>query len=540
MRSRWQAYLLIVLPVLLCSGIVSAQNKYRVFFKDKQTTFNPYTYFDAKAIDRRIKGGISLVDSTDYPVNQTYIIKVAALADSMRPASRWFNCISVFTDAARSEEIAKLPFVKAVQIIHPDFPRPLASVDFDTTVKTSLSKLLTMQIDMLQGNKFIDKGFDGKGLRIAILDAGFPTVDKNPVFEHIRDDKRIIATYDFCKDKENVYGYNPHGTMVMACIGGKIDGKNIGLATGASFLLARTESPGYEIYSEEEDWLAAAEWADKNGADIINSSLGYTNDLYFKSQMDGRHSIISKAATMAVKKGILVVNAAGNEGDGKWKIVATPADADSVLSVGGVDPNRWYHSSFSSYGPNRDKKMKPNVCAAGTVASMGIHNIEQVSGTSFASPLTAGFAACAWQMHSDWKNTDLFEHVQKSGSLYPYYDYAHGFGIPQAGYFTDGVKEVKPTFTMNPVNAFPDDSLVTNKLTYLHANVDTTYFDSGLKLKDRLMFYHVQNTEGYLDRYYVIEVEGINPLRFEIADLNKGDVLRIHYRGYTWEYRKPD
>lgn len=537
MKNQRQAYRLSILLVLVSLGFVSAQNKYRVYFKDKQTVFNAYEYFDSKAIDRRIQSGISLNDSTDYPVNSQYINTVSALADSIRPASRWFNCMSVFTDENRAGAIAKLPYVKQVILLSPDFPQPLASFDFDTAIKPANTKLMDMQLDMLQGGKFALNGFDGKGIRIAILDAGFPTVDKNPAFKHIRDDKRIIATYDFCKQRENVYDYNIHGAMVMACIGGKINGKNIGLATGADFLLARTESPGYEIYSEEEYWLAGAEWADKNGADIINSSLGYTNDLYFKSQMDGRHSIIAKAATMAVKKGILVVNAAGNEGNGSWKIVASPADADSVLTVGGVEPYRQVHSVFSSYGPNRNLKMKPNVCAAGTVTTVGMRNITTASGTSFASPLTAGFAACVWQMNRTWKNTDLFDKIQKSGNLYPYYDYAHGFGIPQAGFFTDTLKAIAPTFTVSLPTPYNDS---TGADSGINVKIDSSNFNKDWKLRDRLLFYHIENTKGYLDRYYVVEVEEEYPLYIDSDELKKGETLRIHYRGYTWEYQKPD
>lgn len=533
MMGRWRAYYTIVLIALLYPAFVGAQTKFRVYFKDKQTEFNPYEYFDNKAIDRRLKCGLPLNDSTDFPVNQSYINNVSALADSTRPASRWLNCMSVFTDSKRAGEIAKLPFVKQVQQLLPDYPQPLAAYDFDTTIKVNSLKLLDIQLDMLEANKFKKKGIDGKGIRIAILDAGFPTVDKNPAFKHIRDDKRIIATYDFCKKRENVYDFNTHGTMVMACIGGRLNGQDIGLATGADFLLARTESPGYEIYSEEEYWLAAAEWADKNGADIINSSLGYTNDLYFKHQMDGHHSIIARAATMAVKKGILVVNAAGNEGGGGWKIVASPADADSVLTVGGVDPYKQYHSSFSSYGPNRNMKMKPNVSAAGTVATMGVKSIQEASGTSFASPLTAGFAACAWQMNRDWKNTDVFDKIQRSGSLYPYYDYAHGYGIPQASFFTDSTKIIEPTFTVSIPAPATDTS---GGEWAFNVQVDSLAFNEDWPLRDRLMFYHIQNTNGVLNRYYVIEVEELNPLYIDPADLENGDIVRIHYRGYTFEY----
>ena len=79
--------------------------------------------------------------------------------------------------------------------------------------------------------------------------------------------------------------------------------------------------------------------------------------------MDGKTSLVARAANMAAAKGILVVNAAGNEGGDDWKFIGTPADADSVLSVGGVSPETNIHIPYSSFGPTSDKRMKPNVCA---------------------------------------------------------------------------------------------------------------------------------------------------------------------------------
>ena len=106
------------------------------------------------------------------------------------------------------------------------------------------------------------------------------------------------------------------------------------MATGAEFLLAITETIGEEFF-EEENWLAAMEWAYKNGANIISSSLGYTYHRYYTINMDGKTSLVSRAAKIAASKGMLVINAMGNEGDNDWQFMATPADADSVLSIGG-------------------------------------------------------------------------------------------------------------------------------------------------------------------------------------------------------------
>lgn len=526
--SGIQAFFYTLVLVAALSHFSIAQNKYRVYFKDKQTSFDPYSYFDQKAINRRIKIGINLLDSTDFPVNPNYLSTVLTLVDSARTPSRWLNNIAVFTSADKAAIIKTLPFVTYVEELKP-FANPtkiLLSKDFDSELTPRISKLLTVQINMFEGTEFAKKGLDGTGVRIAIFDAGFPTVNTSPVFKHIRDANHIIATYDFGRNNEFVYSYFSHGTNVMACIAGKLNCKNIGLAPEAEFLLARTENPGYEVYPEEENWLAAAEWADKNGADIINSSLGYTEDLYFKHQMDGRHSVIAKAATMAVKKGILVVNAAGNEGDGNWHIVASPGDADSVLTVGAISPYTGYHSNFSSYGPNKNKVLKPNICGPGTVATAGIYHMVETSGTSFASPMVAGFAACVLQQHKDWDNNRLFDELEKSASLYPYYDYAHGYGIPQANYFTDSLHAIPtPTFTVDLADS------------HLSVVLDSATFNAKQPEHERFLYYHIANIDGYLTKYYLIVAESTHPLTIDNLDsiVEPGDRIRIHYRGYTWE-----
>lgn len=543
----------IILSLLLSCFITHAQNKYRVYFTDKQTTFNPNTYFDAKAIERRQHNGLSLADSTDFPVNPNYINAVTVLADSTRPESRWFNCMSVFTDEVRINQIKALPFVKQVEQLDIVPNHAFTSIDFDTTISKNQMELLVRQVNMMEGDSFIVKGIDGKGIRIAILDAGFPTVDTSPVFEHIRKDNRIIATYDFARKKEDVYAYNIHGAMVMACIGGKINGKNVGLATGSSFLLARTETPGYEMYSEEEYWLAAVEWADKNGADIINSSLGYTNELYFRSQMDGRQTIIAKAATMAVKKGILVVNAAGNEGTDDWRIVASPGDADSVLTVGGINPETGYHSEFSSFGPNRKFNLKPNVCGAGTALTVTRTGMGVSYGTSFASPLVAGFAACAWQTDSTLTNVDLFKRIEQSGNLYPYYDYAHGYGIPQAMAFLNDTAKAPKSFDVTiadgeltmvilpefftPKPEFAPPSSRGPRSGF--SNLNYVPQKEGWDDRDSYVYYHVARPDSVLLKYYVELAYSTSPVKVSQVSIPEGGYLRIYYKGYTFEYQRP-
>ncbi len=528
---------LIALPFLFCALCSLAQtdftkgnNKYMVFFKDKKnSTFDPYKYFDTKAIARRKKLGISLSDSSDFPLNDSYVKTVSALADSISYSSRWFNSLTVFTDENSLQKIKDLPFVKAVEQLSAQIiPAGNDKEEYNITLNKDQLKLLQKQTESLGISEFRENGLDGKGVRIAIFDAGFPSVDVNPCFEHIRKENRIIKTFDFGKKRENVYAFNGHGTNVFSCIAGMVDSIPIGLATGAEFLLARTENALYEPYGEEENWLAAVEWADKNGADIINSSLGYTVNRYFREDMNGKISLIARAANMAASKGILVVNAAGNEGESGWKFIGTPADADSVLSIGGIDPETDIHSSFSSFGPTSDKRLKPNVSAFGSVIAAGKMGLVYTQGTSFASPLVAGFAACAWQSNSNFTNMQLFREIEKSATLFPYFDYAHGYGVPQAEYFLSesrqGINEkniTEPTFD------------IVNEGKLITVTIRDEVFNENSYDK---FYYHILNEAGTLDEYFVLTISDKKVLELDIYKYESGKKLVLFYKGYKNEF----
>lgn len=518
--------LVILIFFIINTNILYSQKIYRIFFTDKKDcTFNPYEYFDNKAIERRINNGISLYDSTDFPVNQNYINKIAEYSDSLISISRWFNFAYISAYDFQIEKIKQFSFVKNIDNL--DFNNAITCNykqnniynEVDNKLTKELEDLLIGQTEILGGKIFDSAGYDGKGIRIAIFDGGFPEVNTSKFLKHIRDDNRIIKTWDFTRNKEFVYSYSPHGLMVMSCIGGMYEDKKIGLATGAEFLLARTEVNS-EPFSEEINWLKAVEWADKNGADIINSSLGYTFHRYFNDQMDGKTSFVVKAANLAAKKGILVVNAAGNEGSSKWKYIGTPADADSVISAGGIDPDTHYHIDFSSYGPTSDGRLKPNLVAYGDVAAVGKNNrITRVQGTSFASPLIAGFAACAWQSNRTLTNMELFKELEKSGHLYPYFDYAHGYGIPQASYFINNKKDSNQTFK------FIDEN---ENISIYISNIFINNYD-----KKQYLYYNIQNNKGKLEFYKIILALQNEILLIKKNDFYKGKTLNVHYKGYT-------
>jgi len=493
------------------------QTRYWVFFTDKKGVT-----LDSASFCNQF-WAINGAEETDYPVSDQYISAVGSIAKSTGHTTRWFNAVAVEANSRQLKQIAKLPFVKDVRPTEGYFSVANHSASIMSNDEIVLD-LAFRQTERMGGRYFRDSSITGKGVRIAIFDGGFPGVDKHEAFEHIRKENRIIATYDFTKNKTNVYHSNNHGTNVMSCIGGMYGDVPLGLAPDAEFLLAITEV-AKEPFSEEENWLAAVEWAHRNGAKIINSSLGYTYHRYFTNQMDGRTSLVARAALLAARKGMLVVNAAGNEGTDEWRAIGTPADADSILTIGGVSPDTHLHIDFSSYGPTADGRRKPNVSAFGkAVVAKPTGGYNTAFGTSFASPLVAGFVACAWQLNPDMTNMELLEAIQQSADLYPYFDYAHGYGVPQAGYFINGPTNYAQSFDLYEYD------------TYYLVRVPNKTVDLISGYNTSVMFYSIVNPEGLITEYSAVRVYSPNALRIYKESLSKGDKLYIHYLGYTGEY----
>ena len=511
----------IVVLFALVSTVAMAQEKcFWVFFTDKNDTqFDPYSYFDAKAIERYIRNGADLYDISNYPLNNSYVTTVGSYSTEVFGESRWLNAVGIQATEDNAALIAQLPFVAKVQEIVSNGTLASSSNAFiEGTIKDDDKpvELLSDQLKRFGGQYFVDKGINGKGLRICVMDGGFPKVDTHPAFKHLRDNHQIIKTYNFPNKKEDVYGWSTHGTMVLSCIAGiNADGQMLGLATGAEFLLARTEIDP-EPFMEEVWWAQGAEWADKNGVDIINSSLGYGKDRHWTKDMDGT-SYVAKAAQKAVEKGILICNSAGNEGDDKrWMTIITPSDAENVLCVGGIEDNLedYRHISFSSFGPTADKRLKPNVVAFGhaQVANPGNGKFTDAYGTSFSSPLTAGFCACAWQTKRDLTALQMKAEIEKSADLYPYFDYAFGYGVPQAAYFTGDLKPAERSF-----------DLVKEK--------DGVRIAIPKEIENQDMFISVEGADGVLVGYYQTYPDSTG-IKLYNKDFGQGKKLNVSYNGF--------
>ena len=204
--------------VLVLAAInVQAQQVYWVFLADKAgTTFDPYSYFDAKAIERYRQCGADLYDVSNYPLQQQYVDGVNAIATSEVGCSRWFNAMGVVATPAQAAHIAQLPYVLRVQPIEGNMQ--LASMPNDNAGLMDYDTVpgpLEAQLVRMGGKLFRDKGIDGNGIRIAVFDGGFPRVNTHEAFRHLREDGRIVKTWNFPNKKENVYGWNSHGTMTL-------------------------------------------------------------------------------------------------------------------------------------------------------------------------------------------------------------------------------------------------------------------------------------------------------------------------------------
>ncbi len=443
---------------VLLTMFANAQDYYWVAFSDKNhTTYclsNPEEFLSERAIQRRIKQNIK-IDSLDLPINQEYISQVIRPGITLVHSSKWLNGITVKVEIDSFEQkISSLPFVKEIQLTKPGLTSKSAKNKFDESdvwrdnlpIDTSWYGPSVYQTGLLNGQYLHQHNYFGEGIQIAVLDAGFLNADIYPAFDSLWMNNRILGTKDFVDSDESFFQTDYHGMSVLSCMGAFVPGELIGTAPEASYWLIRSEKTGSEFIVEEDNWVAAAEFADSVGVDIINSSLGYflfddstTNHTY--ADMDGKTTRVTKAANIAASRGILVFNSAGNEGNDPWKYIIAPADGDDVIAVGAV--NKFgFPPDFTSYGPASDGDIKPNMAATGwntyLVSSSG--DLGYKSGTSFASPVMAGMAACLWQANPDKTAKEVKEALERSCHLYDMPDSVMGYGIPDmkfAHYYLD-------------------------------------------------------------------------------------------------------
>ncbi len=461
--SKYAVVLVWVLGGTFSGFSQNGQGKYWVQFTDKNSTpysiTQPAQFLSVRSIERRQRQNIPVVKS-DLPVDPSYINAIASIGVHVRSVSKWLNSVVVDVDDTLDlPAILALPFVKQMkqvgvpskgavgELFTGSWPKFGVIYEKGSEVVSENTKgdgkevpfdygSSLNQIRMIKGDVLHARGYRGKGLHIAVLDAGFYRVDTLPAFDSLWDRGLVAGSRDFVDPGGSVYGHSTHGTMVLSTMGALLPGEIIGTAPEATYWLLRSEDAGSEYPVEEDYWVAAAEYADSVGVDIINSSLGYTIFDQFDwshtyGEMDGNTAHSTIGADLAASKGILVVVSAGNSGGSFWQYIGAPADGDSVLAVGAVDMHGNY-ADFSSTGPASDGRLKPEVVTQGlgTVVCSVNGGVFQGNGTSFASPVMAGAAATLWQAHPGVSNMEIYQAIIKSASQYSHPDDWMGYGIP--------------------------------------------------------------------------------------------------------------
>lgn len=453
-------FCLAILTLLYSINIAVAQtkivHKFAVFFNDKDTSLydvnRPTVFLSPKAITRKNRQQIAITP-LDFPVDVNYLNAINQLGYKVHNASKWFNCAIVLADTKNAiDTLQKIKGVKSVNYVGygTTHLKPKSQVDLDERIAVLEQKFDKKfeknkrdsnvygqglkQAEINNINTLHNIGLAGKGVTIAVIDAGFLRANVHPVLKHAM--SKVITTYDFVDMEQNVFNDDEHGTAVWSCMAAMDTFNFIGTAPLANYVLLRSEEANTEFPVEEFYWTIAAEFADSIGADIINSSLGYNafDDKTFNyklTDLNGKTAWITKAANIATDKGLLLINSAGNEGNTLWRQVVFPADAPQVIAVGAVD-DKMRHASFSSIGSNKNKLIKPTLMALGenaTVAS-DLGTIYQSDGTSYASPILAGGIACLWPvfMHLE---TQQIHHILKLSANYYYHPNRYfGYGVP--------------------------------------------------------------------------------------------------------------
>ncbi len=455
----------------------SLRYKFRVYLRDKgETDFSlddPQRFLSSKAIERRERQGV-VVDELDLPISKDYFALVELAGGKVVACSKWLSTLTVeMNDSLDITRIESLPFVDSVKYVWRGVDRPYRTglrprlvvsepcnaVVIEVKEPESSSPAVSPFVESPHGNSLYgitegqfklhnaiamgDAGYRGKGITVGVIDAGFTNLDVIPWF----------STMDLQGFKDIVPGgemfsASSHGTKVLSTMVMNCPGKMMGSAPNASYWLFRSEDVDSEFPVEEDYWVRAIEYADSVGVDLVNSSLGYNhfNDSslnYTHDDLTGRISIMSKAADLAFKKGMIVVTSAGNEGNKIWRKSTPPGDAKNVLSVGAVGTDSVI-ASFSSRGVMADGRIKPDLVSVGrstvTVGQDGL--IGFTNGTSLSSPFLAGLIASLWSINPELHRTEVVDIVLKSSDRYASPDSIYGYGIPD---FQKAMKEVLST-----------------------------------------------------------------------------------------------
>jgi serine protease AprX len=510
------------------------QQKYIIYFTDKGIdpkvlTKNSAGYSEAlsglsdRSIVRREKVmGEKIITFEDIPLKQDYLDSLTASGIEVINILKWFNAVSAYITEEDKSSLLKLSFIKSIE--------PVRSIK---SRKPETEQLLrkALQDSGSYGNSYTQlrlsgitrvhaRGITGRGVLLGVLDTGFRWRTHEALSA-----ADVLAEYDFIFDDditenqpEDVPSQHNHGTIVFSVISGYKDSILIGAAYNAQFLLAKTEDIRSETRVEEDNYAAALEWMENFGVDITTSSLGYNefDDFsYSYSDMDGRTTIVTRAAELAFQRGVLTITSAGNEGNSPWIYITAPADGVNIIAVGAVDAaNRI--AGFSSRGPTADGRIKPEVLAMGVSvfgASAFMDNAYgAASGTSLAAPIAAGSAALLLSAFPHLSNIQMRDIIIRTADNYSLPNNFRGYGLisasesieyPNLEFRNNRYILNKMFITSDPAQVKVFFSTDRENFTEYDMNRDSTYFYFSIPVytKNQKVYFYFDGQDSPSDYY---------------------------------------
>lgn len=393
-----------------------------IFLKDKKynsySLAEPKAFLSTRALSRRASQKINLT-SQDLPVSSKYLTILRQNGAEILYTSRWLNAVWLEADSSNLQKIKSLEFVLPTEyssrsISKKSMTRKNQSQQFKPD--DYATQLQSLEIDFMHA-----EGYLGQNIHIAIFDGGFDKVNHSNALRHLFEDRHLQDTFNFVANSKQVFQYDEHGSRILSILAAQNSDELRGIVPLAKYSLYITESTEEESPVEEFYWLLAAERADSIGVNIISSSLGYNvfdkeSYNYRERELDGKTALVTRAALWASRRGILVVNSAGNI-EGNWSKILPPADADSILAVGAID-QKGKPVYFSCIGPTSDQRIKPDMVALGlgVLALNSSGELIRTTGTSFATPLITGLAAGLWQAYPYLTNIELIKALKAAGN----------------------------------------------------------------------------------------------------------------------------
>jgi len=465
-----------------------SQTKYLIYFKDKGISetekieksslqYNSaLNFLTDKSIERRIKnmGEMNFITYEDLPISEEYIYELGLLNIKIQNKLKWFNAVSAYLTADQFHLVEKMDFVKKTEIVKILVFNPPSAISKELFKNSSTSSVSDYgpsfgQLQLSDVPAVHSKGITGEGILVGMLDTGFDWQNHESLIN-----TNVVAEYDFVfndsttsNETNDVANQHNHGTLVLSIIAGQKDSSLIGASFGSDFILAKTEDIRSEMHVEEDNYAAALEWMEGYGVDVTSSSLGYSifdpsTFSYTYSDMDGKSTIVTRAAELSYRRGVVTITSAGNEGNSSWFYITAPADGINTLGIGAVDSNKEV-AGFSSRGPTSDGRIKPDVVTQGINvygAIAGNYNgYGTANGTSVSAPIASGIAALLLSAHPHLLNSQvrsiLFETANNSKTP----DNKRGYGLLSAldAVQFPNLQETEGTFKLHKMILQPDN-----------------------------------------------------------------------------------